>query len=88
MGSIIAVTPDHKMPKPLVYNLGETSLIITSDYGAPDAFELAAPTINEATQEVTHTPATIVLDHDEIYNLYQCLHSLFVKPACNEASGE
>ena len=80
MSNIIIVSPDHRLPAPLVYNLGECSLIITSDYGAPDAFELAAPKIGDApTQE------TIILDHDETYHLYQCLHSLF-QATCEETS--
>ncbi len=38
------------MPVPLVYNLGEHSLIITSDHGAPDTFELAGPRIVETEE--------------------------------------
>ena len=74
MNNIIIVSPDHRLPAPLVYNLGECLLIITSDYGAPDAFELAASRVNE----------TVILDHDETYYLYQCLHSLFQPPSNDE----
>jgi len=76
--NIICVTEEHHMPAPLVYNLGECSLLITSDYGAPDAFELVASKIDETAQEgeaLQHS--TIILDHDETYHLYQCLHTLF-----------
>jgi hypothetical protein len=80
MGNIIVVSPEHRLPTPLVYNLGTHSLIVTSDYGAPDAFELAAPVIDEASlpdDALQHS--TVILDHDEAYHLYQCLHtSLFV----------
>ena len=65
------------MNGPLVYNLGRTTLIITSEYGAPEAFELAAPTIDEATGEITHNPPTVILDHEETDKLYQCLRELF-----------
>jgi len=76
--NIIVVSPEHKMPAPLVYNLGEHTLIITSDYGAPDAFELCAPAINEQTQEeAPDGPETAIFDEDETYRLYQCLHALF-----------
>jgi hypothetical protein len=69
----------HQMPAPLVYNLGEHCLIITNDYGAPDAFELAAPVIDETeTGEAAESGnETEIFDHDETYRLYQCLHSLF-----------
>ena len=68
------VTDAHSMPTPLVYNLGETSLIITSGYGSPDAFELAAPGVID---DDTPQSQTIILDQEETYNLYQCLHTLF-----------
>ena len=76
--NIIVISDAHKMPAPLLYHLGEHSLIITSDYGAPDAFELVAPKIDEAaaTDDVS-SPQTAIFDHDETYRLYQCLHSLF-----------
>jgi hypothetical protein len=76
--NIIVVSENHKMPEPLFYNLGNHCLIITNDYGAPDAFELCAPVIDEQTQEVDPgSPVTTVFDEEETYNLYQCLHSLF-----------
>ena len=85
MNTIIVVSPDHRLPAPLVYNLGECSLIITSDYGAPDAFELAATPADE-TALTGRGPQqqTVILDHDETYNLYQCLHSLFQPPSNDE----
>jgi len=66
------------MPAPLLYNLGEHTLIITSDYGAPDAFELVAPNVDEAAthDEGASTP-TVIFDASETYYLYQCLQSLF-----------
>ena len=69
------------MPVPLVYNLSEHSLIITSNYDAPDAFELAAPVIHASQDgavlpDEEPTQETIILDHDEAYHLYQCLHTL------------
>jgi hypothetical protein len=82
--NIIVVSDAHKMPAPLLYNLGEHSLIITSDYGAPDAFELAAPAINEETLEVSpDSPQTAIFDEEETYRLYQCLHTLF-QPVSND----
>jgi hypothetical protein len=80
--NIIIVSDKHKMPAPLVYNLGEHSLIIASDYGAPDAFELCAPVITETktgevAQDHESSPQVAIFDHDETYNLYQCLHCLF-----------
>ena len=87
-GTILLVTEQHRTI-PVVYNLGSHSLIITNDYSAPDAFELAAPIIDEATHEVTpDSPTTLILDNDETYNLYQCLHALFVKPATGEEVGD
>jgi hypothetical protein len=80
MSALIIVSPEHHVGVPLVYNLGETSLIITNDYGAPDAFELAAPSLpcEEMAEslEMPHNP-TIILDETESYNLYTCLHALF-----------
>jgi hypothetical protein len=81
MNSIV-VSPEHKMSAPLVYNLGDHSLIITSDYSAPEAFELCAPVIHEietgeAVIDVETSPKTAIFDHDETYRLYQCLHTLF-----------
>lgn len=89
MGSIIVVSEQHHTI-PITYNLGEHSLIITNDYGAPDAFELAAPVIREspdmvASVEEVPTNSTLILDHDESYNLYQCLHTLF-HPTQEDAS--
>ena len=71
------------MPAPLVYHLGEHCLIITNDYGAPDAFELAAPMIkDDETQQIEEEhPQTVIFDHDETYHLYQCLHTLFHPPS-------
>ncbi len=79
MSAIIIVSPLHKLPVPLVYNLGESSLIITSDYGAPHAFELAAPAITNEAVSPDDAPKseTVILNHDETYYLYQCLHVLF-----------
>jgi hypothetical protein len=75
--NIIVVSDAHKMPAPLVYNLGDHTLVITSDYGTPEAFELCAPVINEQTLEVSpDSPQTAIFDHDEAYRLYQCLHTL------------
>jgi hypothetical protein len=74
--NIIIVSDAHKMPAPLVYHLGEHTLIITSDYGAPDAFELVAPNVDEAVA-TDDPPQTVILDHEESYRLYQCLQSLF-----------
>jgi hypothetical protein len=70
--NIIMVSDAHKMPAPLVYKLDEHSLIITSDYGAPDAFELVAPSAKKGKH-----PPTVIFDHEESYYLYQCLHELF-----------
>ncbi len=76
--NIIIVTDAHKMPAPLVYNLGDHSLIITSDYGAPDAFELVAPKVDEtALPDDGASTTTVIFDHEETYHLYQCLHALF-----------
>lgn len=72
MNALIIVTDEHKAPVPLIYNLGNHSLVITNSYGDLAAFEFAAPSTDEGTtQELT------ILDHDETYNLYQCLHELF-----------
>jgi hypothetical protein len=35
--NMIIVSDAHHMLVPLIYNLGEHSLIITNDYGRPDA---------------------------------------------------
>ena len=79
MSAIIIVSPLHKEPVPLVYNLGETSLIMTSDYGTPDAFELAAPVVGDAPVSPDEQPNrhSVILSHDETYYLYQCLTVLF-----------
>ncbi len=75
MSTLIVVSQEHRSPTPLVYNLGTHTLIITHDYETPDAFELAAPPLDEEPKE-----ETIILDHDETYNLYQCLHTLLFMP--------
>ena len=76
-GNIIVVSEKHPMPIPLVYNLGEHSLVVTSDYGAPEAFELATPVITEEGEESADSSKTLILDADETSNLYQCLHEWF-----------
>ncbi len=48
--NIIVVSHAHKMLAPLVYNLGDHTLIVTDSYGAPDAFELTAPRIAETAE--------------------------------------
>jgi hypothetical protein len=69
-----------------VYDLDEHSLIIVNDYRTLDAFELVAPVIDEASlQGDAPIQETIILDHDEAYHLYQCLHTLF-QPAYKETS--
>jgi hypothetical protein len=81
-GHLIVVSPEHhRMPVPLIHVLGKHSLIITDSYGNPDAFELAALRVGEV-QEGERT-TTLILDEEETYNLYQCLHKLF-HPAHNE----
>ena len=83
--NIIIVTEQHSTPAPLVYNLGEHSLIITSDYGAPDASALVAPRLDEtALPGDAPQQQTVILDHEETYHLYQCLHSLFQPPSNGE----
>ncbi len=87
MGNIIIVSSTHRMPVPLVYNLGEHALIITSNYDAPDAFELATPVIDETSlQGDAQTQETVILDHDEAYHLYQCLHTLLFAPQQEESA--
>ncbi len=82
MSTLIVVSQKHRSPMPLVYNLGTHTLIITHDYETPDAFELAAPLIDEtALPDEESKQETIILDHDETYNLYQCLHTLLFMPA-------
>ncbi len=81
MSTLIVVSQRHRFPTPLVYNLGTHTLIITHDYETPDAFELAAPLIDEAAlPDGEPKEVTIILDHDETYNLYQCLHTLLFMP--------
>ena len=88
--NMIIVSDAHKMPAPLVYHLGEHTLIITSDYGAPDAFELVAPSVHETpegecAQSAEPGQETAILDHEEAYRLHQCLHMLFVTPGCESS---
>jgi len=79
MNAIIIVTDEHEGTLPLMYNLGDHTLIITNDYGNLAAFELAAPRVDIEEQVDSDTPKQelTILDHDETYNLYQCLHTLF-----------
>jgi len=51
--NIIMVSDAHKMPAPLVYHLGEHTLMITNNYGAPDAFELVAPKVERLLHRIT-----------------------------------
>jgi hypothetical protein len=89
MGTIIIVSDSHRHPTSLLYNLGNHSLVITGDYGAPDAFELGAPVTDETTSlDEAHQPETIILGHDETYNLYQCLHTLLFVPQRDESAVE
>ena len=78
MNALIIVTDDHKGKLPLMYNLGDHTLVITNSYDNLSAFELAAPRV-EVEQADSDTPKQelTILDHDETYNLYQCLHTLF-----------
>src|SRR5437763_11816641 len=81
MGSILIVSHEHRLPTPVEYNWGNHTLIITHDYGSPDAFERAAPQVDEAEAAVSreseqHENDLVILDHNETYNLYQCLHTL------------
>ena len=66
-------------PRPPICNLGNHTLVITNDYGNPDASALVTPVIKDgaAFSDEEPTQETIILDHDEAYNLYQCLHALF-----------
>ena len=78
--NMIMVSDAHKMPAPLVYHLGEHTLVITSDYGAPDAFELVAPKVNDEESGTT----TVIFDEGETYRLYQCLYELFQPTTTDE----
>ena len=73
--NIIVVSEQHRMPAPLLISLGTHTLVITSDYGEPSAFELVAPSVHEMA----------ILDHEEAYRLHQCLHMLFVTPGCESS---
>ena len=58
---------------------------IANHYDIPDAFELAAPVVDEETgAESPESPPTLILDHEETYSLYQCLHTLFHPPVTGE----
>ena len=84
MSALIVVSPSHCLPVPLVCNLGHHTLVITSGYDNPDAFELVAPVIREGAT-FPNEDQTIIFDHDEAYNLYQCLHTLFFGPQQSES---
>jgi hypothetical protein len=85
MGNIIIVSPKHGEERPIMCNLGDTTLIITNDSEAPDAFELVAPKIDESKlPDVEPDTETIILDEHETYNLYQCLHALLFAPQADE----
>ena len=91
MGALIVVSHEHSLPTPIQYNLGNHTLIITHDYSASDAFELAAPRIEEAEEAnpgEEQQPALLIFDHDEAYYLYQCLHMLFTPAHASDAERE
>jgi hypothetical protein len=64
--TIIAVL---EKPIALICNLGSTNLVFTSQEQIPDLFESVSDEEGEPKQ------STIVLNPDETYNLYQCLHT-------------
>jgi hypothetical protein len=83
MDSLIIVSSAHT-GRPVICQLGDASqAILTSDYDAPEAFELAAPPyvpdegVSSPGEELPVSHATIILDEEEAYGLYQCLHALF-----------
>jgi len=96
MNSIIIVSPAHT-GRPVICRLGDsTRAILTTDFDAPDAFELASPayvpdgsdTSSEqelpladkevvSPEDLPTTPATLILDDEESFNLYRCLHTLY-----------
>ena len=86
MNSIV-ISKEHRMPTPLLINLGTHTLVITSDYGTPDAFALVARVIKDgvASPDDGASTTTVIFDHEETYHLYQCLQSLF-QPSGDESS--
>jgi len=79
--NLIIISNEHQMPVPLTYNLGDSTLIIANEYTATDAFALVTPKKDKASSDQKKTselpPVNIVLDNEEAYRLYTCLHSLF-----------
>ena len=83
MSTLLVVSPLHRLAAPVQYHLGNHSLIITRDSSTPDAFELAAPSPNEEADG-----ETIIIEHDEVHYLYQCLHDLLFMPACEAGQAD
>ena len=93
MGSLIIVSHEHRLPTPIEYHLGNNTLIITRDYNEPDPFELAAPQVDEveatlSSESEQQQSGLLIFDHDETYNLYQCLHTLLFAKACRNDTQE
>jgi len=69
--SLIIVIDQHQLIAPQVTALGHTTLVITNEYEASDAFALVS-------QDKQTT--TLILDHEESYKLYMSLHALYNPP--------
>jgi hypothetical protein len=78
--NIIIISSHHQMPVPQVTVLEDHTLIIANEYCAPDAFALVTPmedNVSSDQEKTSELPVNIVLDNEEAYRLYTCLHSLF-----------